>query len=288
MAKIIFYADEVSKLVEDFMNKIHENGSTKTNFIDSVDIEKKTKITPTEDKMTTISTALTTIGAFIQDLIILYPISVNTPLPAMVDNHIKEEQIENVSVAIMCFKEDNMDCINGMEYITLDPSTTEITESTFIPDVKKILYLMTAERAKEIIDKIETENNSISIANGKEFVERFGYDEKTNISVMIPQLFSVSWIDFFSLFEVAVDNDPFDVVYLEYSETTDFFLNSIITVLEKKFPEGSITYRSGDKSYIELVKQAVEEEDIKITPVEDNTTPVVDVEPEVVTPAEGE
>ena len=44
MAKIIFYEEEVAKLVEDFMNKIRANGARKAAFIDAKDIEERTKI----------------------------------------------------------------------------------------------------------------------------------------------------------------------------------------------------------------------------------------------------
>ena len=74
MAKIIFYGEDVAKLVEDFMNKIRANGARKASFIDAKDIEERTKIS-IADKSTTITTTLTSIAGLISDLFILYPCS---------------------------------------------------------------------------------------------------------------------------------------------------------------------------------------------------------------------
>jgi hypothetical protein len=243
MAKIVFYEDNTTALVEGFMKKVHDPSvpgvPDKAPFLDSKDIETRTKIS-TEDKMTTISTTLTSISALIQDLVILYPIGINTPLPAMVLNRINEEQIENVSVAILGFKEENKDAIDGMEYIDLDPSTTEITETTFLPDVKKILYLMTAARAEEIV-KSASEKSVISIPQVRELAAKFNYDDNTRISVAIPQLSTGSWIDLFNTLELVIDKEPIDAVYIECAlKERDFFLRSMVDILEATFHENDV------------------------------------------------
>lgn len=261
MAKIVFYEDNTAALVEGFMKKVHDPAvpdvPSKASFIDSTDIETRTKIS-TEDKMTTISTTLTSIGALIQDLIILYPIGINTPLPAMVLNRINEEHIENVSVAIMCFKEENKDAIDGMEYIYLDPSTTEISETTIIPDVKKILYLMTSERATELV-KGATQNSAIRITDVTELASHFKYDESVRVSIAIPQLSTGSWIDFFGTLELILDKEPIDSVYIECPpKKRDYFLRSMVDILERNFNSNQLTYAQNEKSYVEVVEREPE------------------------------
>ena len=286
MAKIVFYEDDTAAHVESFMKKVHDPnvpGPDKAAFLDSKDIESRTKIS-TEDKMSTISTTLTTISALIQDLIILYPIGINTPLPAMVLNRIKEEQIENVSVAILGFKEENKDAIDGMEYIDLDPaSTTEITEETFLPDVKKILYLMTAARAEEIV-KSATPKSVISIPQIRELAGKFNYDD-SRVSVAIPQLSTGSWMDLFNTLELVIDKEPIDAVYIECAlKERDFFLRSMVDILEATFHENDVTYVQNEKTYIEVVdRPEEEEEEEEVTPIsQDDPTPIVDVEAEEV------
>ena len=260
MAKIVFYEDNTTALVEGFMKKVHDPnvpGPDKAAFLDSKDIESRTKIS-TEDNMKTISTTLTSISALIQDLIILYPIGINTPLPAMVLNRINEEQIENVSVAIMCFTEDNKDAIDGMEYIYLDPSTTEISETTIIPDVKKILYLMTSERATEFI-KGATQNSAICITDVAELASHFKYDETVRVSIAIPQLSTGSWIDFFGTLELILDKEPIDSVYIECPpKKRDYFLRSMVDILERNFNSNQLTYAQNEKSYVEVVEREPE------------------------------
>lgn len=261
MAKIVFYEDNTAALVEGFMKKVHDPAvpdvPSKASFIDSTDIETRTKIS-TEDNMKTISTTLTSIGALIQDLIILYPIGINTPLPAMVLNRINEEQIENVSVAIMCFKEENKDAIDGMEYIYLDPSTTEISETTIIPDVKKILYLMTSERATELV-KGATQNSAIRITDVAELASHFKYDESVRVSIAIPQLSTGSWIDFFGTLELILDKEPIDSVYIECPpKKRDYFLRSMVDILERNFNSNQLTYAQNEKSYVEVVEREPE------------------------------
>lgn len=288
MAKIVFYEDDTAALVEGFMKKVHDpevpGVPDKAPFLDSKDIETRTKISP-EDKMTTISTTLTSIAALIQDLVILYPIGTNTPLPAMVLNRINEEQIENVSVAIMCFKEENKDAIDGMEYIYLDPSTTEISETTFLPDVKKILYLMTAARAEEIV-KSATPKSVISIPQVRELAAKFNYDDSTRISVAIPQLSTGSWMDLFNTLELVIDKEPIDAVYIECAlKERDFFLRSMVDILEATFHENDVTYVQNETSYIEVVDRPEEDEEAEeeVTPIsQDDPTPIVDVEAEEV------
>lgn len=261
MAKIVFYEDNTAALVEGFMKKVHDPAvpdvPSKASFIDSTDIETRTKIS-TEDNMKTISTTLTSIGALIQDLIILYPIGINTPLPAMVLNRINEEQIENVSVAIMCFKEENKDAIDGMEYVYLDPSTTEISETTIIPDVKKILYLMTSERASELV-KGATQNSAIRITDVAELASHFKYDESVRVSIAIPQLSTGSWIDFFGTLELILDKEPIDSVYIECPpKKRDYFLRSMVDILERNFNSNQLTYAQNEKSYVEVVEREPE------------------------------
>lgn len=261
MAKIVFYEDNTAALVEGFMKKVHDPAvpdvPSKASFIDSTDIETRTKIS-TEDNMKTISTTLTSIGALIQDLIILYPIGINTPLPAMVLNRINEEQIENVSVAIMCFKEENKDAIDGMEYVYLDPSTTEISETTIIPDVKKILYLMTSERASELV-KGATQNSAIRITDVAELASHFKYDESVRVSIAIPQLSTGSWIDFFGTLELILDKEPIDSVYIECPlKKRDYFLRSMVDILERNFNSNQLTYEQNEKSYVEVVEREPE------------------------------
>lgn len=261
MAKIVFYEDNTAALVEGFMKKVHDPAvpdvPSKASFIDSTDIETRTKIS-TEDNMKTISTTLTSIGALIQDLIILYPIGINTPLPAMVLNRINEEQIENVSVAIMCFKEENKDAIDGMEYVYLDPSTTEISETTIIPDVKKILYLMTSERATELV-KGATQNSAIRITDVAELASHFKYDESVRVSIAIPQLSTGSWIDFFGTLELILDKEPIDSVYIECPpKKRDYFLRSMVDILERNFNSNQLTYAQNEKSYVEVVEREPE------------------------------
>lgn len=286
MAKIVFYEDNTTALVEGFMKKVHDPAVPgvpgKAPFLDSTDIETRTKIS-TEDNMKTISTTLTSIGALIQDLVILYPIGINTPLPAMVLNRINEEQIENVSVAILGFKEENKDAIDGMEYIDLDPSTTEISETTFLPDVKKILYLMTSARAEEIV-KSASEKSVISIPQVRELAAKFNYDDNTRISVAIPQLSTGSWIDLFNTLELVIDKEPIDAVYIECAlKERDFFLRSMVDILEATFHENDVTYVQNETTYIEIVDRPEEEEKEEVTPIsQDDPKPIVDVEAEEV------
>lgn len=261
MAKIVFYEDNTTALVEGFMKKVHDpsvpGAPGKAPFLDSKDIETRTKIS-TEDNMKTIATTLTSIGALIQDLVILYPIGINTPLPAMVLNRINEEQIENVSVAILCFKEENKDAIDGMEYIDLDPSTTEISETTFLPDVKKILYLMTSARAGELV-KNATQNSAIRITDVAELASHFKYDESVRVSIAIPQLSTGSWIDFFDALELVLDKEPIDAVYIECPpKKRDYFLRSMVDILERNFNSNQLTYAQNEKSYVEVVEREPE------------------------------
>ena len=261
MAKIVFYEDNTTALVEGFMKKVHDPSvpgvPDKAPFLDSTDIETRTKIS-TEDNMKTIATTLTSIGALIQDLIILYPIGINTPLPAMVLNRINEEQIENVSVAILGFKEENKDAIDGMEYIDLDPSTTEITENTFIPDIKKILYLMTSEHAGELV-KNATQNSAIRITDVAELASHFKYNDSVRVSIAIPQLSTGSWIDFFDTLELVLDKEPIDAVYIECPpKKRDYFLRSMVDILERNFNSNQLTYAQNEKSYVEVVEREPE------------------------------
>lgn len=261
MAKIVFYEDNTKALVEGFMKKVHDPSvpgiPDKAPFIDSTDIETRTKIS-TVDKMSTISTTLTSIGALIQDLIILYPIGINTPLPVMVLNRIKQEQIEDVSVAIMCFKEENKDAIDGMEYIYLDPSTTEISETTIIPDVKKILYLMTSERAMELV-KSATPNSTIRITDVARLAWHFKYDDTVRVSIAIPQLSTGSWVDFFGTLELILDKEPIDAVYIECPpKKRDYFLRSMVDILERNFNSNQLTYAQNEKSYVKVVERKPE------------------------------
>jgi hypothetical protein len=271
MAKIIFYEENAAKLVEDFMNKIRANGARKAAFIDAKDIEERTKIS-VADKSTTIATTLTSIAGLISDLFILYPCSgMGTVLPAMTDTRVKEENIENVSVAVLRLTEENMDNIDGMEYIDLDAATTEITENTFIPDIKKILYLMTSERASELV-KNATQNSAIRITDVAELASHFKYDESVRVSIAIPQLSTGSWIDFFGTLELILEKEPIDAVYIECpQEKRDYFLRSMVDILERSFVDGAITYAQNEKSYIEIVER--EEE-----PAAEEETPTVDAE----------
>jgi hypothetical protein len=271
MAKIIFYEENAAKLVEDFMNKIRANGARKAAFIDAKDIEERTKIS-VADKSTTIATTLTSIAGLISDLFILYPCSgMGTVLPAMTDTRVKEENIENVSVAVLRLTEENMDNIDGMEYIDLDAATTEITENTFIPDIKKILYLMTSERAGELV-KNATQNSAIRITDVAELASHFKYDESVRVSIAIPQLSTGSWIDFFNTLELILEKEPIDAVYIECPlKERDYFLRSMVDILERSFVDGAITYAQNEKSYIEIVER--EEE-----PAAEEETPTVDAE----------
>ena len=258
MAKIIFYEENAAKLVEDFMNKIRANGARKAAFIDAKDIEERTKIS-VADKSTTIATTLTSIAGLIGDLFILYPCSgMGTVLPAMTDTRVKEENIENVSVAVLRLVEENMDNIDGMEYIDLDPVTTEITENTFIPDIKKILYLMTSERAGELV-KNATQNSAIRITDVAELASHFKYDESVRVSIAIPQLSTGSWIDFFDTLELILEKEPIDAVYIEcLQEKRDYFLRSMVDILERSFVDGAITYAQNEKSYVEVIEREEE------------------------------
>lgn len=271
MAKIIFYEEEVAKLVEDFMNKIRANGARKAAFIDVKDIEERTKIS-IADKSTTIATTLTSIAGLINDLFILYPCSgTGTVLPAMTDTRVKEENIENVSVAVLRLAEENMDNIDGMEYIDLDPSTTEITENTFIPDIKKILYLMTSERAGELV-KNATQDSAIRITDVAELASHFEYDESVRVSIAIPQLSTGSWSDFFDTLELVLEKEPIDSVYIECpQDERDYFLRSMVDILERSFVDGAIKYAQNEKSYIEIVEHKEE-------PAAEEETPTVDAE----------
>lgn len=271
MAKIIFYEENAAKLVEDFMNKIRANGARKANFIDAKAIEERTKISIT-DKSTTIATTLTSIAGLINDLFILYPCSgTGTVLPAMTDTRVKEENIENVSVAVLRLAEENMDNIDGMEYIDLDPSTTEITENTFIPDIKKILYLMTSERAGELV-KNATQDSAIHITDVAELASHFEYDESVRVSIAIPQLSTGSWSDFFDTLELVLEKEPIDSVYIECpQDERDYFLRSMVDILERSFVDGAIKYAQNEKSYIEIVEHKEE-------PVAEEETPTVDAE----------
>ena len=272
MAKIIFYEEEVAKLVEDFMNKIRANGARKANFIDAKAIEERTKISIT-DKSTTIATTLTSIAGLINDLFILYPCSgTGTVLPAMTDTRVKEENIENVSVAVLRLAEENMDNIDGMEYIDLDPSTTEITENTFIPDIKKILYLMTSERAGELV-KNATQNSAIHITDVAELASHFDYEDSVRVSIAIPQLSTGSWSDFFDTLELVLEKEPIDSVYIECpQDERDYFLRSMVDLLERSFVDGAIKYAQNEKSYIEVVEHNEEE------PAAEEEAPTVDAE----------
>lgn len=271
MAKIIFYEENAAKLVEDFMNKIRANGARKANFIDAKAIEERTKISIT-DKSTTIATTLTSIAGLINDLFILYPCSgTGTVLPAMTDTRVKEENIENVSVAVLRLAEENMDNIDGMEYIDLDPSTTEITENTFIPDIKKILYLMTSERAGELV-KNATQDSAIHITDVAELASHFEYDESVRVSIAIPQLSTGSWSDFFDTLELVLEKEPIDSVYIECpQDERDYFLRSMVDILERSFVDGAIKYAQNEKSYIEIVEHKEE-------PAAEEETPTVDAE----------
>lgn len=271
MAKIIFYEENAAKLVEDFMNKIRANGARKANFIDAKAIEERTKISIT-DKSTTIATTLTSIAGLINDLFILYPCSgTGTVLPAMTDTRVKEENIENVSVAVLRLAEENMDNIDGMEYIDLDPSTTEITENTFIPDIKKILYLMTSERAGELV-KNATQDSAIHITDVAELASHFEYDESVRVSIAIPQLSTGSWSDFFDTLELVLEKEPIDSVYIECpQDERDYFLRSMVDILERSFVDGAIKYVQNEKSYIEIVEHKEE-------PAAEEETPTVDAE----------
>ena len=272
MAKIIFYEENAAKLVEDFMNKIRANGARKANFIDAKDIEERTKISIT-DKSTTITTTLTSIAGLINDLFILYPCSgTGTVLPAMTDTRVKEENIENVSVAILRLTEENMDNIDGMEYIDLDPATTEITENTFVPDIKRILYLMTSERAGELV-KNATQNSAIHITDVAELASHFEYEDSVRVSIAIPQLSTGSWIDFFDTLELVLEKEPIDSVYIECpQDERDYFLRSMVDLLEKSFVDGAIKYAQNEKSYIEVVEHKEEE------PAAEEEAPTVDAE----------
>ena len=272
MAKIIFYEEEVAKLVEDFMNKIRANGARKANFIDAKAIEERTKISIT-DKSTTIATTLTSIAGLINDLFILYPCSgTGTVLPAMTDTRVKEENIENVSVSILRLTEENMDNIDGMEYIDLDPATTEITENTFIPDIKRILYLMTSERAGELV-KNATQNSAIHITDVAELASHFDYEDSVRVSIAIPQLSTGSWIDFFDTLELVLEKEPIDSVYIECpQDERDYFLRSMVDLLERSFVDGAIKYAQNEKSYIEVVEHNEEE------PAAEEEAPTVDAE----------
>ena len=261
MAKIVFYDDNVANLVEDFMKKVHDpevpGVPDKAAFLDSKDIETRTKIS-TEEKTSVIATTLTSIAALIQDLIILYPIGSNTPLPAMVNTRIKEENIEGVTVAIMAFKEENADAIDGMEYIDLDPKTTEISEKTFLPDVKKILYLMTSKHATELV-KDATQNSVIRITDVAELASHFKYDESVRVSIAIPQLSTGSWSDFFSTLELVLDKEPIDAVYIECPlKKRDYFLRSMVDILERNFNSNQLTYAQNEKSYVEVIEREPE------------------------------
>ena len=273
MAKIIFYEENAAKLVEDFMNKIRANGARKAAFIDAKDIEERTKIS-VADKSTTIATTLTSIAGLIGDLFILYPCSgMGTVLPAMTDTRVKEENIENVSVAVLRLTEENMDNIDGMEYIDLDSATTEITENTFIPDIKKILYLMTSERAGELV-KNATQNSAIRITDVAELASHFKYDESVRVSIAIPQLSTGSWIDFFDTLELILEKEPIDAVYIECPlKERDYFLRSMVDILERSFVDGAITYAQNEKSYVEVIER--EEEPAAANEEE---TPTVDAE----------
>lgn len=273
MAKIIFYEENAAKLVEDFMNKIRANGARKAAFIDAKDIEERTKIS-VADKSTTIATTLTSIAGLINDLFILYPCSgMGTVLPAMTDTRVKEENIENVSVAVLRLTEENMDNIDGMEYIDLDAATTEITENTFIPDIKKILYLMTSERAGELV-KNATQNSAIRITDVAELASHFKYDESVRVSIAIPQLSTGSWIDFFDTLELILEKEPIDAVYIECPlKERDYFLRSMVDILEASFVDGAITYAQNEKSYVEVIER--EEEPAAANEEE---TPTVDAE----------
>lgn len=258
MAKIIFYEENAAKLVEDFMNKIRANGARKAAFIDAKDIEERTKIS-VADKSTTIATTLTSIAGLINDLFIFYPCSgMGTVLPAMTDTRVKEENIENVSVAVLRLTEENMDNIDGMEYIDLDSATTEITENTFIPDIKKILYLMTSERAGELV-KNATQNSAIRITDVAELASHFKYDESVRVSIAIPQLSTGSWIDFFDTLELILEKEPIDAVYIECPlKERDYFLRSMVDILERSFVDGAITYAQNEKSYVEVIEREEE------------------------------
>lgn len=271
MAKIIFYEENVAKLVEDFMNKIRANGARKANFIDAKAIEERTKISIT-DKSTTIATTLTSIAGLINDLFILYPCNgTGSVLPAMTDTRVKEENIENVSVAVLRLAEENMDNIDGMEYIDLDPSTTEITENTFIPDIKKILYLMTSERAGELV-KNATQDSAIHITDVAELASHFEYDESVRVSIAIPQLSTGSWSDFFDTLELVLEKEPIDSVYIECpQDERDYFLRSMVDILERSFVDDAIKYVQNEKSYIEIVEHKEE-------PAAEEETPTVDAE----------
>jgi len=261
MAKIVFYEDNTAALVEDFMKKVHDpevpGVPDKAAFLDSKDIETRTKIS-TEEKSYVIATTLTSIAALIQDLVILYPIGSNTPLPAMVNTRIKEENIEGVTVAIMAFKEENADAIDGMEYIDLDPKTTEISEKTFLPDVKKILYLMTSKHATELV-KDATQNSVIRITDVAELASHFKYDESVRVSIAIPQLSTGSWSDFFSTLELVLDKEPIDAVYIECPlKKRDYFLRSMVDILERNFNSNQLTYAQNEKSYVEVIEREPE------------------------------
>jgi hypothetical protein len=285
MAKIVFYEDNTAALVEDFMKKVHDpevpGVPDKAAFLDSKDIETRTKIS-TEEKTSVIATTLTSIAALIQDLVILYPIGSNTPLPAMVSTRIKEENIEGVTVAIMAFKEENADAIDGMEYIDLDPETTEISEKTFLPDTKKILYLMKSTRAEELV-KSATQNSVISIPNVRELAAKFDYDETVRVSVAIPQLSTGSWIDLFNTLEMIIEHDPIDAVYIECERERDFFICSIIDILNASTIRDDVEYEQDEKSFIEIIERPTEEEKEEVTPIsQDDPKPIVDVEAEEV------
>ena len=192
-------------------------------------------------------------------------------LPAMTDTRVKEENMENISVAVLRFAEENMDNIDGMEYINLDPATTEITETTFIPDIKKILYLMTSERAGELI-KNATQNSAIRITDVADLASHFKYDESVRVSIAIPQLSTGSWLDFFDTLELVLEKEPIDSVYIECPlKERDYFLRSIIDILERSFADSDIKYAQNEKTYIEIVER--EEE-----PAAEEETPTVDAE----------
>ena len=259
MAKIVFYEDNIAGLVEGFMKKVHDPAvpdvPNKMAFLDSKDLETRIKISPDDDPKR-IAIALCTTAGLIPNLIILYPCY--DGLEEVVKEYIIKREC-SVDMAILRVKSDDNYAIKDLEYIEIDPSnTTELSESTFVPETKKILYLMTSERATELV-KNATQNSAIHITDVAELASHFKYNESVRVSIAIPQLSAVSWVDFFDTLELILEKEPIDAVYIECPpKKRDYFLRSMVDILERNFNPNQLTYAQNEKSYVEVVEREPE------------------------------
>ena len=263
MSKIVFYEENAAESVKYFMKKVHDPEvpgiPDKASFLDETDIAKKAKITPDDDPKR-IATALGTIAGLVPNLIILYPC--HDGLEEVVEEYIIKREC-SVDMAILRVKSDDNYVIKDLEYIEIDPSNTELTESTFVPETKKILYLMTTERALDLVN-VASDTTRVVVTSAHELMSYFKYDRFTRVSISVPQLTAGSWVELFDTLEQVIEKDPIDAVYIECADQQrDYFIKSILDILDSTFAEGDIVYFQSERSYLKVVELDKTEGELK-------------------------